>query len=413
VRRDRRIAAQAPLGFAAGLPLYLTGGTLTAWMEESGVSIQMIGVFALVAIPYNLKFLWAPVLDRYQVPLLGRRRGWIALFQILLAGAIAVLALVDMSNDVLGVAAAALCVAVLSASQDVVVDAYRTDVLTPAERGRGSGLYVSGYRVALIVAGSGAFLLADVISWRSTYLILAGLMMVTVVGTLWAPESTSTKPPPDLRSAVVEPLTEFFRRRGALLVIAFIMLYRVGDAAANHMIAPFLLDIDFTKSEIGIVQKGIGMAATIVGALIGGLFIDRIGVIKALILFGLAQALANFGYLVLAVTDAGLGGLTAAVAIDNICNGLGTAAFVAYLMSLCHRRFSATQYALFTSAATLLGRLLGAASGFVVASYGWAVFFGCTIVLAVPAIVFLLLLRDEWQAEAESGHSDEGVLADG
>jgi PAT family beta-lactamase induction signal transducer AmpG len=411
--RDRRIAAQAPLGFAAGLPLYLTGGTLTAWMEDSGVSIEAIGVFALVAVPYNLKFLWAPVLDRYRVPVLGRRRGWIALFQVLLAAAIAVLGLVDVSTATLGVAAAALCVAVLSASQDVVVDAYRTDVLTPSERGRGTGMYVSGYRIALIVAGSGAFVLADVISWQATYFILSGLMLLTVVGTLWAPEATEYAPPPDLRSAVVLPLKEFFHRRGALLIIVFVMLYKVGDAVAGHRIPPFLLDIDFSKSEIGVVQKGIGMAATIVGASIGGVLIDRIGIVKSLFFFGLAQALANVGYLGLALTDAGLAGLTAAVAIDNVCNGLGTAAFVAYLMSLCHHRFSATQYALFTSAATLVGRVLGAATGFLVASYGWAVFFACTIVLAVPALALLSLVGDQGQPEAEPTHADEGILADG
>ena len=393
-----RVWAQAPLGFSAGIPPYLIGGTLVAWLATEGVSVEALGLFALVSLPYNLKFLWAPFVDRFSPPFLGRRRGWIASMQVLLAGAIALLATLDVAGDPLTLALLATAIATLSATQDIGVDAYRTDILGERERGKGTATYVAGYRIALIVTGSGALVLSDYVSWRVTYLVLAGVALVAVVPTILAPEPGDLPVPTSMRAAVVDPLREFFTRPGALLALAFVMAFKIGDLAARDMITPFLLDLDFTKTEIGVVQKALGMGATIVGAVVGGVLVDRIGVLRALLIFGAAQACANAGYLVLTLTGKDHVVLLAAIGVDNLCNGLGTAAFVAFLMSLCDRTFSATQYALFTSASSLLGRFSGAVSGFVIASIGWAGFFALTIAVAAPALA--LLLRPDWIGRA-------------
>jgi len=398
----RRIGIQGPLGFSSGLPLYLTGGTLAAWLTTEGVSYKAIGAFALVSLPYNLKWLWAPVLDRFQLPFLGRRRGWMILFQVLLAVSIAALGAFDVAANLGTIAVLAIAVAALSASQDVVVDAYRTDLLGKSERGKGTATYVAGYRVAMIVAGWGALMMADFISWRAVYWIEAGLMLVCIVATLLAPTPPAIPPPRTLRDAVLLPLGEFFRRRGALLALLFVMLYKVGDAVAGQMVTPFLLrELEFQLTEIALLQKFLGMGATIVGATVGGVLADRIGIRRALLWFGIAQASANIGYVLLAATGKSYLGLVAAIGIDNLCNGLGTAAFVAFLMSMCHHKFSATQYALLTSASSALGRALNATSGYLIAAIGFVGFFSITIVAAAPA---LLLLR--WLPYAEVDDAD-------
>jgi len=387
--RAGRVAVQAPLGFASGLPLYLSGATLTAWLANQGVGVDTIGAFALVALPYNFKFLWAPLLDRFRAPFSSRRRGWILTFQGLLVAAIAWLATTDARVAPDMVALVALLVALLSASQDIVVDAYRTDVLEPAERGRGTSAYVIGYRIALIVAGAGALILSDAIGWRATYLLLAVVLALGMIVTLVSPAAPVVSAPTSLRAAVVEPFAELFARREIVWLAAFVALYRVGDAVAGHFVTPFLLDIEFSNTEVGVVQKGIGMATTIVGVAAGGLAVDRLGLRRALLVFGAAQAFANAGYLVLALAEPGLGGLVAAVAVDNLCNGLGTAAFVTFLMAACDARFSATQYALLTSLSTLVGRLLAPIAGALQLHWGWAGLFAATIAVAIPALAIL------------------------
>lgn len=397
----RRAAVQLPLGFGSGLPLYLTGATLTAWLADEGISIQVIGLFALVSLPYNLKFLWAPLLDRFQIPALGRRRGWILVTQVLLIAAITALGGID-PHDSLTLALMALTVASLSASQDIVVDAYRTDVLARTERGKGTAAYVTGYRVALIVAGSGALVLADQVPWQLVYWIMAALMLVGVVGALVAPPPPAIQAPRTLALAVSEPLREFFTRPGALAVLAFVMLYKLGDTLAVHMIAPFLLKLSFTKTEIGILQKALGMGATILGVIIGGSLADRMGLARALLWFGVLQALGNAGYLVLALAGKHHAVLVIAIAMDNLFFGMGTAAFVAYLMSLCHQRFSATQYALLTSASSVLARFSSAISGYAIAALGWAGFFALTMLAALPALAILSLATRQGRAPVES-----------
>ena len=311
------------------------------------------------------------------------------LFQVLLIAAIAWLGFTDARTGPQIVAFAALTVALMSASHDIVIDAYRTDLLPGAERGRGTSAYVIGYRIALILAGAGALVLSDVIGWRSTYLVMAGVLILGVLTTALAPSEPQVAAPTSLRAAVVEPFRELMSRRSILWVIAFVALYRIGDALAGHFVTPFLIDVDFSNTEIGLVQKGFGMGATIVGVGIGGVLADRIGMWRALLWFGIAQGFANIGYMFLALGEPGLVGLVVAIAADNLCNGLGTAAFVAFLMAQCNTRFSATQYALFTSASTVVGRLLAPAAGVFQSRWGWAIFFAATIAAAVPALAIL------------------------
>ncbi len=366
---------------------------MTAWLDDVGVGLEAIGLFALLHLPYNLKVFWAPLLDRFRLPWLGRRRDWMLATQILLMLAIAGMAFVDAAASPGALAVVALAVAVISASLDVVVDAYRTDVLSGDEVGKGAATYVMGYRTAMIAAGGGALVLADVVSWRATYLFMAALMVVGIFATLFAPIPEQTRPPRSLREAIFEPLFDFFRRRGALLALAIVVLYKVGETMVAHMTPAFLLGLDFTKTEVGVVQKTLGLAATIGGCAVGGVLADRIGVLRALLVFGLLQAFANAGYIALALVGKEHALLLVAVSVDNLCNGCGIAALMAFMMTLCNRRFSATQYALLASASTVLGRLLCAASGFLIAAIGWAGFFAVSIVLAAPALALVSWYR--------------------
>ena len=390
----KRIAIQAPLGFSSGLPLLLTGGTLSAWLASENVAIETIGLFAFVALPYNLKFLWAPIFDRYQLSRWGHRRAWIFTFQLLLCITIFGLGLIDVVSARFLLAIMTLLIAFLSASQDIVIDAYRTDVLHSSERGRGTATYVAGYRIAMTVAGAGALMLADIIDWTYTYWVLSGLLGLGVIATGFAPRLAvppNTKRPP-LRNSLVAPLCDLFARRHSVLIVAIVALFKLGDSLAGHLISPFLIHLEFSLTEIGLVQKGLGMIATIIGCAIGGILSDRIGVLRGLLLFGILQAIANIGYWGLSISGKSHIGLAVAIGVDNLCNGLGTAAFVAYLMSVCNRRFSATQYAILTSASSILGRLLSPFAATFVTHWGWGSFFGATIAIAFPALVLVKIL---------------------
>lgn len=393
--RSRRVALFIPIGFGAGLPLLLSGQTLQAWMTAENVSLKTIGIFGLVMLPYNFKFLWAPLLDRYRLPWLGRRRGWIVLAQLLVAGAIAFMGTLDPKNTTYAVATAAVALAFLSASQDIVVDAYRADVLPDHERASGAATYVMGYRIAILVAGAFALMLSEHLPWRTIYFGIAGLMAIGVVGTVVAPEPTAAaKPPRTLLDAVIKPLADLFRRRGVLFALFFILLYKFGDAVAEPMITPFLnRSLGFSMGEIGLLRKFVGFFATITGALLGGGLVVRLGMLRSLLIFGVLQAATNVTYLFLAVVGKSYALLVASVTLDNLASGLGTSAFVAYLMSLCDKRFSAFQYALLGSVSSIMGRLVGTSSGWVATSAGWPVFFGATIAAAIPALALVPLLR--------------------
>ncbi|KAA0889277.1 muropeptide transporter [Pusillimonas sp. ANT_WB101] len=396
-----RVIPLLVLGFASGLPLALTSGTLQAWATVEGVSLQNIGFLTLIGTAYTIKFLWAPLVDRYAPPVLGRRRSWVFFSQILLAFSIAGMGLMSPSGNLAALAILAVLVAFLSATQDIAFDAYSTDVLRNEERAAGAAVKVLGYRLAMIVSGGLALVLADQwLGWQNMYFLMGGFMGVCAIATVLAPEpEVVAKAPSSLRNAVIEPLAEFFSRKGALTVLLLIVLYKLGDAFAGALSTTFLLrGAGFTVSEVGTINKIFGLAATIVGALAGGSIMARLGLYRSLMLFGILQAVSNFGYWVLAVTPPHLYSMALVVAIENLCGGLGTAGFVALLMALCRREFSATQFALL-SALSAVGRtyLAGPLTPPLVESMGWPGFFVLTVLIALPGLILLRLRRAEIQ----------------
>jgi PAT family beta-lactamase induction signal transducer AmpG len=394
--RNRRIGAMLMLGFASGLPLALTSGTLQAWMTVEGLDIKTIGFFSLVGQAYIFKFLWAPLMDRYTPPLMGRRRGWLLLTQVALVLGIAGMAFCPPQQALWTLAALATLVAFLSASQDIVFDAYSTDVLRPPERGAGAAVKVLGYRLAMLVSGGLALWLADrVLGWQQTYLLMAALMGVGILTLLWAPEpDVPARAPRSLEEAVVGPLRDFFARPGAWWLLLLIVLYKLGDAFAGSLSTTFLIrGVGFSAGEVGIVNKSLGLAATIVGALFGGTLMVRLGLYRSLMLFGVLQAVSNLGYWILAVTPPHLWTMAATIAVENLCGGMGTAAFVALLMTLCNRSFSATQYALLSALASVGRVYVGPTSGYMVEAWGWAPFYLGTVVVALPGVMLLWAMR--------------------
>jgi len=402
-----RVAPLLVLGFASGLPLALTSGTLQAWATVEGVPLQQIGFLTLVGTAYTLKFLWAPFVDRYVPPLLGRRRGWMLVTQLLLAAAIMAMGALSPSSALQPLALLAVLVAFLSATQDIAFDAYCTDVLRKEERGAGAAIKVMGYRLAMIVSGGLALILADQwIGWGYTYMLMGGLMLLCALATLWAPEPEHVATAPrSLREAVGEPLREFFTRRGALAVLLLIVLYKLGDAFAGALSTTFLIrGAGFSPTEVGTVNKVLGLAATIVGALAGGSLMSRWGLYRSLMAFGLLQAVSNLAYWMIAVSPKSIWLMATAVGIENLCGGLGTASFVGLLMALCRQRFSATQFALL-SALSAVGRtyLAGPLTPPLVDSLGWPGFFLLTVLIALPGLVLLHMLRETIETMEKNG----------
>jgi len=281
------------LRFPEGIPYALTAGTLQAWLATENVDIKTIGLFALVGIPYNWKFIWAPLMDRFFPKFLGRRRGWMLLTQIGLGASIAGMALTSPSYSITAMASLAVLVAFFSSSQDIVVDAYRTEALNTEEYGAGSAVYIMGYRLAMLVSGALALIMADHYSWKIVYCFMAATIMVGVIGTFLGPEPVTGKPPRTLKEAVVEPLMEFFRRPGAMEILLFLLLYKLDGAIGTALMTKFFLDLGFTKTDIGAVTKVFGLIATIIGALVGGVLIPRIGLFRALFIFGILQGVPN------------------------------------------------------------------------------------------------------------------------
>jgi len=402
-----RVAPLLVLGFASGLPLALTGGTLQAWATVEGVPLQEIGFLTLVGAAYTIKFLWAPFIDRFAPPVLGRRRGWMLVTQLLLALSILAMGTLSPSSTLMPLAFLAVLVVFLSATQDIAFDAYCTDVLRKDERGAGAAVKVMGYRLAMIVSGGLALIMADQwIGWGNTYMVMGGLMLLSALATLWAPEPEHVaRAPRTLREAVVEPLHEFFTRRGALAVLLLIVLYKLGDAFAGALSTTFLIrGAGFTPTEVGTVNKVLGLAATIIGALAGGSLMSRWGLYRSLMAFGLLQAVSNLAYWLIAVSPKNLWLMATGVGIENLCGGLGTASFVGLLMALCRQRFSATQFALL-SALSAVGRtyLAGPLTPPLVEHLGWPGFFLVTVVIAVPGLVLLRMLRGTIETMEKQG----------
>lgn len=389
------MAALLFLGFASGLPLFLTSRTLQSWMTVEGVDLASIGAFSLVGVPYSLKFLWSPLIDRYVPPFLGRRRGWLVVTQVGLTLAIAAMSLQKPSQALQFLAINALVIAFLSASQDIAFDAYRTDVLEEREMGAGAAVAVLGYRIALLVTGSLALVLADRIPWTAVYLCLAGLMVISIGFSIWAPEPVlRDRPPASLAEAIKMPFLEFFQRSGlfqGMAILVFIVLYKLGDALVNNMSLPFLLQTGFSQTDIGAIQGGMGLLATIVGVLAGGAVLSQLGINRSLWIFGGLQAVSNLTYLLLAQIGQNYPFMVVAINIENFCAGLGTAAFVAFLMSLCNQRFSATQFALLSSLMAVSRDILVAPAGRIVELTGWTTFFLLTLVAALPGLLLLPL----------------------
>lgn len=378
------------MGFACGMPLLLTGSVLQAWMTEEGVDLTVIGLFALVGLPYTVKFLWAPLLDRFVPPFFGRRRGWLLLFQVLLALSIAGLGLTEPAHNPWMVAAVAFLVTFFSASQDIVVDAFRREDLADEELGFGSSLYVNGYRLGMLLAGGGGLMLADHVSFPTVYLLMAGSLLVGIVTTLLVREpQVAEGTPRTLRDAVIEPFNEYFRRDGAWLILAFVLLYKLGDTMAAAMTTPFYLDIGFSKTEVGAVVKLFGFWAIVAGGLVGGALLIRMGIHRGLWIFGFLQAASTAGFAVLAMMGPSLTGLAAVVAFENLSSGMGTAAYVAFMASLTNKRFTATQYALLSSLMGVPRVLAAAPTGWMADAMGWMAFFLFCAAAAIPGLLLL------------------------
>ncbi len=379
------------MGFASGMPLLLTGSVLQAWLKDGGVDLAHIGLFALAGLPYTLKFLWSPLFDRYTPAFLGRRRGWLMLIQVALAGSLFVLGSMQPTADRLWlVMLVGLVVAFFSASQDIVVDAYRRESLGESELGLGSALYVNGYRVGMLLAGGGGLILADWWSFDSMYRFMAGCMLACVALTLLAPEPLPPEGRPrNMREAVLLPFQDYFSRQGAWLILAFILLYKLGDTMASAMTVPFYLDLGYSKTEIGTVVKLFGFWATLAGGTLGGIWILRVGMNQALWLFGIGQMLSTAGFVILSYGPLNTGVLASVVAIENLTGGMGTAAFVGFMAALTDRRFTATQYALLTSLMGVPRVLLAAPTGWFAQLLGWPGFFLLCVVLAIPGLMML------------------------
>ena len=388
---SRRMLVAFVMGFACGLPLLLTISVLQAWMKDEGVDLTVIGMMALVGLPYTLKFLWAPFLDRFSLPFLGRRRGWMLVAQIALILSIAGLGQSDPVQNPWLLAFAAFLVTFFSASQDIVVDAYRREDLADEELGLGSSLYVNGYRVGMLLASGGGLIMADHMDFSMVYLILAGCMLPGLIATLLTPEpETPAGTPKTMREAVVDPLVEYFSRKGALWILTFILLYKIGDTMASAMTTPFYLDIGFSKSEIGAVVKLFGFWATITGGLAGGILMIKLGINRSLWVFGFLQALSTAGFALLANVGYSIPLLSSVIAFENLSSGMGTAAYAAFMASITNKKFTATQYALLTSLMGIPRVLASAPTGFLAKHVGWETFFIFCTLIAIPGMLLLL-----------------------
>jgi PAT family beta-lactamase induction signal transducer AmpG len=395
VLRSPRLAAILVLGFSSGLPLALTGGTLQAWLTVAGLDVKTIAWFSWIGLPYALKFLWSPFMDRFVPPRLGRRRGWMLITQAALMAGLVAMAVSPPDQSLWVLGTAALWVAFASASQDIVIDAYRTDILKQEERGMGSALTVFGYRLAVLCSGALALILADRIGWQNTYFLMAGLMLVGAVTALAAPEPESPpQVPASLAEAVLRPLGDLLSRPGAATLLALVVLYKLSDALAEALGTTFLIrGAGFSPTDVGLVNKGLGLGALLVGALAGGVLLARMSLARALLLFGVVQAVSVLSFAWLATAGKSYPLLFFAVGFEKFSSGLGTSAFIALLMALCNHAYSATQYALLSAVASLGRILVGPLAGDLVGRLGWDGFFVLTFFAALPGLALVWARR--------------------
>lgn len=399
---NRRMLICIFTGFSSGLPLYILIQLLPAWLRSEGVGLAEIGLFALVGLPYTWKFLWAPVMDRYTLPLLGRRRGWLLLTQLLLLVSIASLGFIDPQYSVWTIAYLASAVAFFSASQDIVLDAYRRELLPDHELGLGNTIHVQAYRLAGLVPGALGLILGDFLPWHWVFMIVAAFMLVGIVMTLQISEAISNPvAPKTLREAVVEPFRDFILRFGwlpALEILAFMFLYKLGDNMATALSSPFYLDLGFSLTEIGSIAKTASLVAAIVGGLVGGVLMIRLGINRALWLFGVVQVVSILGFALLSQTGPDRLMLAAVIAFEYLGVGLGTAAFIAFIARTTSTTYAATQFALFTALAAQPRTLANASVGYIVENLGWTQFFLLCTVLAIPGMLLLFRVAP-WNEE--------------
>lgn len=396
----RRMLICVFTGFSSGLPLYLLFNLLPAWLRSEHVDLKTIGLFALIQFPYTWKFLWSPLLDRYVVPLLGRRRGWMLLTQLGLLVVIASMGAFSPQSDLMVIAYIATLLAFLSATQDIVLDAYRRELLSDIELGMGSAVHVNAYRIAGLIPGSLSLILSDMLPWNMVFIITALFMLPGIAMTLLVSEPHRASPPKTLREAVVEPFHEFISRKGwqnAVWILAFLFFYKLGDSMCTALATPFYLDMGFSKTDIGLIAKNAGLWPAVIGGMLGGLWMLKIGINKALWLFGVVQVLSIFGFAWLAfvgyhseIAVLERAQLAFVIGLEALGVGLGTVAFVAFIARSTHPAYTATQFALFTSLMAIPRTFANAATGWLVDSMGWTVFFLLCAALAVPGMVLLL-----------------------
>lgn len=398
--RHPRMTATLLLGFASGLPLNLTGSTLQAWLASSGIGIRTIGIFQLVGLPYVLKFLWAPALDRYLPPFLGRRRGWILIYQFALAIGLGAMGLSSPTKAPFVLGLLALVVASLSASQDIVIDAYRVDLIPTEQRALAAAASAFGYRTAAMFAGAVLVLIAAQTGWRAAYGIVAVLMAITMIVTIGSPEPDAPgRAPPSLVQAVLEPARDFLAQPGAWGFLVLVLLYKVADAFALSLYSAFMLrGVGFSLAELSIAGKVNMTVSTIIGTAAGGWIYMRWGMFRSMLVFGILQSATLLLYMALALAGRKLWLMIVATSVENLCGGMGLAAFIAFLMAQCSPSYSATQYALLSALAALPRVLMGAIAGTVVHAIGWADFFAVTFLSAIPGLVLLAAMRPQIHA---------------
>src|SRR5438552_8086438 len=391
---NRRMLICVFVGFSSGLPLYLLINLLPAWLRSEGVALKAIGLFALIGLPYTWKFLWSPLLDRFAIPWLGRRRGWMFAMHVALLASIPALGLLHPQTDIWTIAYLAAAVAFFSASLDIALDAFRRELLPDAELGLGNSIYVNAYRISSLVPGSLALILADLVPWSSVFLVTALFMLPGLVMTLLVHEPVAAAPPQTLAEAIVEPFREFINRAGwsqALLVVCFIFLYKLGDSMATALATPFYLDMGFSLSDIGLIAKNAGLWASVFGGLLGGIWMLKIGINRGLWLFGVVQVVSILGFAWLAhMHEPDRVSLALVIAFEALGVGLGTAAFTAFIARATDPRYTATQFALFTSLASVPRSVVNATTGWIVEHTGWFAFFLLCTALAMPGMALLL-----------------------
>jgi PAT family beta-lactamase induction signal transducer AmpG len=411
VLRQPRMLAILLLGAVSGLPNPLSESILQAWFTDLGFSNTKIGLLMYVAVPYLLKPLWAPFLDRFSVPLLGRRRGWILMIQLLMAGAVGAMASFGVHTSLTTIAVLLLFIVFLSASQDIVIDAYRTDIAQPAERGLASAAANLGYRATSWGALAIALVVADHAGWRAAFITLAAIIAALTLATWWAPEPDDPRGArlPTMAESVIIPLRELFGVPGVIALIVLIVCYKIGDAFAVKFFTAFLLSVGFSKTEIGLVVKAVLVTGSMIGAVAGGLWMVKLGLRRAMLLFAIVQALTNLGYLLLVASGKNYVVMVCAVALDALASGMGNIASVALMMALCDRRFSAFQYSLLSVIALLPRYTLGAPAGYLADVGGWGVYYWTSFALAIPGIALVWFMRR--RIDTLDGQNGVGAIA--